>query len=126
MSYVFMAIAALSGLTAVVLGAAASHALRAKLSEPLFNALQTGIQYQFYHTLALLMVALLMFQMPGRWLLISGWLFVAGIILFSGSLYLLALTGQPFFGPITPLGGMCLMAGWLSLAVAAIVKFQEL
>lgn len=126
MNYVFIAIAALTGLTAVVLGAAASHALRAKLSEPLFNALQTGIQYQFYHTLALLMVALLMFHMPGRWLLISGWLFVAGMILFSGSLYLLALTGQPFFGPITPLGGLCLMAGWLSLAIAAIVKFQEL
>lgn len=125
MSYLFIIIAAFFGLTAVVLGAAASHALRSKLSEPLFNAMQTGIQYQFYHTLVLFMVALLMIQMPSRWLLVSGWLFVAGMILFSGSLYLLALTGQSWFGPITPLGGLCLMAGWLSLAIAAIVKFQE-
>ncbi|MEX1222060.1 MAG: DUF423 domain-containing protein [Idiomarina sp.] len=126
MSFLFIIIAAFTGLTAVVLGAAASHALRSKLAEPLFNAMQTGIQYQFYHTLALFMVALLMIHMPSRWLLISGWLFVAGMILFSGSLYALALTGQSWFGPITPLGGLCLMAGWLSLAIAAMVKFQEL
>lgn len=105
--------AALSGLTSVALGAFAAHGLRGQLEAKLMNAFETGVTYQMQHSLALLAVGLCM-AMWGRQGLLqyAGGFFMAGILLFSGSLYLLALTGWRWPGPVTPLGGVCLITGW--------------
>lgn len=117
---VFLLIAALSGLLAVVLGAFAAHGLRGKLDINLLNAFQTGVQYQMYHALALLAVALLSLHFPQANLFSwSGWAFIAGMLLFSGSLYALALGGPRWLGPVTPLGGLAFILGWVILLVAA-------
>ncbi len=119
MARMFVALAAVSGLLAVVLGAFGAHGLKGKLPEAMLNAYSTGVQYHFYHTLALLLVALLLQRLTSAWLLWSGWLFVAGLLLFSGSLYALALGGPRWLGPVTPIGGLCFMAGWLCLFIGA-------
>ena len=94
MAKTFLMIAALSGLLAVAIGAFGAHGLKDRVAADLMTVYQTGVQYHFYHTLALLMVGLLMLQYPQLGLLKwSGWLFVAGMLIFSGSLYMLALTG---------------------------------
>ncbi len=118
---VFLSLAALNGFIAVALGAFGAHGLRDRLTEHLLSAWQTAVQYHFYHTLALLAVALLLprFQFS-RLLIASGWLFVAGILLFSGSLYGLALGGPKILGPVTPLGGLCFLLGWLVLFIAVV------
>ncbi|MDY0006645.1 MAG: DUF423 domain-containing protein [Spongiibacteraceae bacterium] len=116
----FLMLAALSGFLAVGLGAFGAHGLKARVSAELLAVYQTGVLYHLVHTLALLGVAVLMYQIPASTLLkISGWAFVAGILVFSGSLYLLTFTGVRWLGAITPLGGLCLLTGWLLLAVAA-------
>lgn len=79
---------------------------------------ETGARYHMYHALALLAVGWASARAPGAPATAAGWLFIAGTVLFSGSLYLLSLTGQRWLGAITPLGGVCFMAGWLALAVA--------
>lgn len=116
----YLMIAALSGFLAVALGAFGAHGLKQRLSVDLLAVYQTGVQYHFYHTFALLVVGLLMLQMPGsgalRW---SGILFIVGIVIFSGSLYVLSLTGVRWLGAITPLGGVAFMVAWLLLARAA-------
>jgi uncharacterized membrane protein YgdD (TMEM256/DUF423 family) len=116
----FLLIAGLSGLVAVILGAFGAHGLRGKITPELLAAFQTGVQYQFYHTLALLLVAVLLLRFPEfsslHWV---GLAFVAGLLLFSGSLYALALGGPRWLGPVTPLGGVCFIAGWLMLCVSA-------
>lgn len=112
--------AATSGLLAVILGAFAAHGLKGKLAANLFSAFETGVQYQFYHALALLLVALLYQQFPGKWLLWSGYAMLAGIVLFSGSLYALALTQIKLFGPVTPIGGLCFIMGWGLLLIGAL------
>lgn len=110
---------ALSGFISVGLGAFASHMLRSQLNSRLYEVLQTGIQYQMFHTLALFCVGLLMLRQPDK-----GWnqtaiLFIAGIVFFSGSLYVLALSGQHWLGAITPVGGVLFLAGWLNLGRVA-------
>ncbi|HTF83522.1 MAG TPA: DUF423 domain-containing protein [Cellvibrio sp.] len=113
--------AALSGFLAVGLGAFAAHGLKARLAPEMLAVFQTGVQYQMYHALALLgVVALLRFVGHNIWLQTGGVLFIIGTLLFSGSLYGLALGGPRLLGPITPLGGVCFLLGWLSLLVAAI------
>jgi uncharacterized membrane protein YgdD (TMEM256/DUF423 family) len=116
----FLVAAALSGFLAVALGAFGAHGLKQRLSADLLAVFQTGVQYHFYHTFALLAVGLLMLQMPTsgalRW---SGILFIAGIVVFSGSLYILSLTGVRWLGAITPLGGVAFLVAWLLLARAA-------
>lgn len=102
----------------VILGAFAAHGLKARLSEQMLGVFQTGVQYQFYHALALLLVGIMMKVMPASLLNYVAGAFFLGILLFSGSLYALALTGQKWFGPITPLGGVCFIVGWLLLAFA--------
>lgn len=100
-------------------GAFAAHALKGVLTAEQVAAFETGVRYQMYHALALLYVGWLDRQGDGRWTRRAGWSFVVGILLFSGSLYVLSLFGFRWAGPITPLGGLSLIAGWVCLAVAS-------
>lgn len=114
-------ISAANGFLAVALGAFGAHGLKGKIADNLLSAYETAVQYHFYHTLALLGVTLLLQRLGERPLLVtSAWLFVAGMLLFSGSLYILALGGPKWLGPITPVGGVALLGAWLCLLVAAI------
>ncbi len=117
---VFLALAALAGFSGVALGAFAAHGLKGQLSTEYLAVFQTGVQYQLVHALALFGVALLAERLPGRLVTAAGSLFVVGILLFSGSLYLLTLSGLGKLGMITPLGGVCFLAGWLCLGLAAL------
>jgi uncharacterized membrane protein YgdD (TMEM256/DUF423 family) len=117
---ILLSIAAFSAMLSVVLGAFAAHGLKSKLSETLLNTFQTGVQYQMYHSLALILLVVLYRQMPQPLLVYSAGFMIAGIVLFSGSLYLLALTQVKWFGPITPLGGLCFIVGWALLLAAAL------
>ena len=99
--------------------AAVVDAARARLSPDLLAVFETGARYQMYHALALLAVAWMVTRWPGPWPVRAGWLFAAGTVLFSGSLYALALTGVRWLGAITPLGGAAFLAGWLCLAWGA-------
>jgi uncharacterized membrane protein YgdD (TMEM256/DUF423 family) len=105
---------------AVGLGAFGAHALKQRLAPEMLQAYQTGVEYQLVHTLALIGVALLAMKYEGQalwnW---SGYLFIAGMVMFSGSLYLLSTQGWRWLGPVTPLGGLCFMAGWACFMVAA-------
>jgi uncharacterized membrane protein YgdD (TMEM256/DUF423 family) len=131
----FLVLGAVFGFIGVALGAFGSHALRAKLSAERVATFETGIRYQMWHALALFAVVLIdawrptsgpVFYLVERgtgWpVLAAGWLFVAGIVLFSGSLYVLALTGRRPWGTVTPFGGVCLLLGWGILAFAIVVK----
>ncbi len=112
----FLILGSLSAFLAVALGAFAAHMLRQKLSAELFNIFEVGVRYHMYHALGLFVVAWAITQFPEAHLAISGWLFVAGTILFSGSLYALSLTDIRWLGAITPVGGLCFLGGWLVLA----------
>lgn len=115
--------AALSGLCAVALGAFGAHALKNQLSVALMHSYQTAVLYQFVHTLALIAVALVLQLQPGRpYLRASALSFMAGIVLFSGSLYALALTGVRGLGMITPVGGVCFIAAWFLFWLALFRK----
>jgi len=120
MERLFFGLGALSGAMAVALGAFGAHGLKTRLPVDLLATFETGVRYQMYHALALLAVAWAVTRWSGSNLPVaSGWLFVAGTVFFSFSLYLLALTGQRWLGAITPLGGVAFVAGWICLAVAA-------
>lgn len=114
----YLPLAAGFGLTGVALGAFAAHGLKASLSAEYLAIFQTAVLYQLIHALALFGVALLSLHAPGRLLQAAGVLFGIGIVLFSGSLYLLALTGIGKLGIVTPLGGTAFLAGWLCLGLA--------
>jgi uncharacterized membrane protein YgdD (TMEM256/DUF423 family) len=105
--------------TGVALGAFGAHALKARLTPEMLATFETGVRYQLVHALALLAVAWACAQVPGRAPRAAGWLFVIGVVLFSGSLYLLTVSGVRAFGVVTPFGGMAMLTGWLCLAVAA-------
>jgi uncharacterized membrane protein YgdD (TMEM256/DUF423 family) len=115
----FFGLGAASAFLSVAAGAFGAHALRARLSPDLLAAFETGARYQMYHALGLLAVAWAVARWPGAAAQLAGWLFVAGTLLFSGSLYVLALTGIRWLGAITPLGGVAFLAGWICLALAA-------
>ena len=120
MDRTFFVLASLFGGLSVALGAFGAHALEDRLTEALMGTYQTAVQYQFYHALALVAVAFAISRWPGGKLpVIAGWLFVAGILLFSGSLYLLVMTNTSWLGAITPLGGVAFIVGWLLLAFTA-------
>ena len=118
MDRLFFSIGCVFGLLGVALGAFAAHALKARLAPELLAAFETGVRYQLIHALALLAVAWAHTRWPGRMVSAAGWLFVAGTLLFSGSLYVLSITGARAFGAITPFGGMAFLTGWLCLAAA--------
>jgi uncharacterized membrane protein YgdD (TMEM256/DUF423 family) len=111
--------AAMSGL-AVAAGAFGAHALRARLTPGDLLVFETAARYQMYHGLALIAAGLVADRWPGPLTSTAGWLFLAGIVLFSGSLYALTLSGMRGLGAITPLGGLCFLAGWACLAVGAL------
>lgn len=110
---------ALSGFVSVLAGAFGAHALRSRVSPEYLQAFETGARYQMYHALALLAVAWLVSRSPNNAAHWAGRLFLLGTVLFSGSLYLIALTGIGRFGLVTPLGGGAFLAGWICLALAA-------
>ena len=116
----FLIAGSLLGATGVALGAFGAHALKNAISEDHLHAFQTGVQYQFYHALALLIVALMAGRIGSRYIVLSGYLFIIGTLLFSGSLYCLAVfPALSWMGAITPLGGLSFIAGWICLLVAA-------
>lgn len=115
----FLLLASFLGFTGVGLGAFAAHALKNSLSPEYLTVFQTGVHYQMLHALALFGVALLARQVPGRLLRVAGSLFGVGVLLFSGSLYALTLSGIAALGIITPLGGLALLAGWFCLGLSA-------
>jgi len=118
----FLVAGGLAALLAVALGAFGAHALKSRLPTEMLAAWHTGVEYQVYHALGLLAVGLLATQVPDSALLkVSGWLMLAGIGLFSGSLYVLALSGSTWLGAITPVGGAAFLVAW-SLFVAAVIK----
>jgi uncharacterized membrane protein YgdD (TMEM256/DUF423 family) len=121
MTQPFLFLAALLGALAVALGAFGAHALKARLTPEKLVTFETGVRYHFYHTFALLVVGLVQVTLPGAGTTaLAGWLFLAGIVLFSGSLYWLALGGPRWLGPITPLGGLALIGGWIALAAGVV------
>ncbi len=119
MERLFFSLGAASALIAVGAGAFGAHGLRARLSSEMLAVFETGARYQMYHALGLLAVAWAVTRWPGPWAVRAGWLFVAGTLLFSGSLYALALSGLRWLGAVTPLGGVALLAGWACLILAA-------
>jgi uncharacterized membrane protein YgdD (TMEM256/DUF423 family) len=114
MHRLFAALGGASAVIAVAAGAFGAHALRGRVAPDLLEAFETGARYQMYHALGLLAVAWAATRWPGPLVRAAGWLFVAGTVLFSGSLYVLALTGVRAVGAFTPVGGVVLLAGWLA------------
>ena len=104
----------------VVLGAFGAHGLKDRLAVDMLAVFETGVRYHLVHGLALLAVGWAASRWPNGWVGAAGWLFVAGIAIFSGSLYLLAVTGARWLGAIAPIGGVCLIGGWVVLAVGAL------
>src|SRR3990172_8976192 len=115
----FVSLGAASAAAAIALGAFGAHALKARLAPDLLAIFQTAFQYHLAHSLGLILVGLEGFRWPdSRWLRACGWLMLAGIVLFSGSLYALSLTGVRMIGAITPVGGIAFIAAWILLAIA--------
>lgn len=119
MDRLFLLLGAVSAAISVAAGAFGAHALRARVEPRLLEVFETAARYQMYHALALFAVAWASTRWAGSLVNASGWLFVAGTLLFSGSLYAMTFTGIRALGAITPLGGVCFIAGWLCLALAA-------
>jgi uncharacterized membrane protein YgdD (TMEM256/DUF423 family) len=117
----FLAAGAIAALLAVLLGAFGAHALKERVAADLMPVWRTGVEYHFYHALGLLAVGVLLLRLPGNALLKwAGWAMLAGILLFSGSLYLLALSGARWLGAVAPLGGAAFIIGWALLAGAVL------
>ncbi len=115
MDRLFFALGSASALVAVAAGAFGAHGLRARLSPDLLAVFETAARYQMYHALALLAVGWAVTRWPGPWPVRAGWLFAVGTLVFSGSLYALALSGMRWLGAVTPLGGLAFLAGWTCL-----------
>ncbi len=118
MGRTLMMIGALFGAMAVLLGAFGAHGLKGIVTAERLAVFETAVRYQFFHALALLFVGLLAQRSVSSLFGLSGWLFVAGVLIFSGSLYALVLSSSRWLGAITPIGGLAMIAGWLVLAVA--------
>lgn len=119
MDRVFFALGAFSAFIGVSAGAFAAHGLENRLSPEMLSIFEIGVRYQMYHAFALISTAWAYTKWPNLIVIVAGWLFVFGTILFSGSLYLLSISKTGWFGAITPLGGLAFLAGWLCLAWCA-------
>lgn len=117
----FVSLGSINALIAVALGAFGAHALESRLSSEMLSIYETGVQYHFYHALGLLAVGMIATQLPDsglvKW---SGWLMFIGIVIFSGSLYILSVSGIKWLGAITPIGGTAFIVAWLLLAIAVL------
>jgi uncharacterized membrane protein YgdD (TMEM256/DUF423 family) len=123
MDYTFMLIGVLAGFVGVTAGAFGAHGLRGRLSPDMLTVFETAVRYQMYHVFALLITAAAIGRLgDSRLLSIAGWSFVTGMVLFSGSLYALALSGVSALGAITPLGGLAFLVGWAALAIFAAAR----
>ena len=122
MDRTFLLIGGVLGFLGVAFGAFGAHALRARLSADMLAVFETGVRYHMYHTFAVLIVAAAIGHIgSARLLTAAGWFFTAGIVLFSGSLYALALSGVGILGAVTPIGGLLFLLGWGSLALFAVL-----
>ena len=115
----FFIAGAVSAFVGVAAGAFGAHGLKDRLEGDMMDVFEVGVRYQMYHAFALIVVAWALTRWPSPSVTASGWLFIAGTLLFSGSLYALSLTGMKWVGAITPLGGLAFLAGWLCLAWGA-------
>ncbi len=118
MSRIFLFLGAIAAFLAVALGAFGAHLLHSRLPDDLYTVYQTGVHYHAIHALGLLVIGLLARDDASRWMTAAGMLMATGLVLFSGSLYALALSGARGLGIVTPFGGLALLAAWFSLAVA--------
>jgi uncharacterized membrane protein YgdD (TMEM256/DUF423 family) len=116
----WFAVGAFAAAMSVALGAFGAHALKSRVTEDLLAVFEIGVRYQMYHALALFAVAWAVTRWPGAWITASGWLFILGILIFCGSLYIMTFTGVRWLGAITPIGGLCFILGWISMAVASL------
>lgn len=116
----FLSLGSISGALAVMIGAFGAHGLKDKLTAEMLPIYKTGVEYHFYHTLALLVIGVVALHCKSALLTASGWSMVTGILIFSGSLYALSISGIKVLGAITPIGGLCFIAGWVLLAIAAL------
>jgi uncharacterized membrane protein YgdD (TMEM256/DUF423 family) len=114
--------AALLGFFGVSAGAFGGHALKQRLAPDLLAIFEVGVRYQMYHVLALILAVLLIGVTAGHWATSAAYVFIAGILIFSGSLYLLALTGVKTWGAVTPIGGVLFLLGWIFLAISAFAQ----
>ena len=120
MAKLFILLGSCSGMLAVAFGAFGAHALKGRLDDNALGVFETAVQYHFYHTFALLAVGIIALSQPQSVMLkSSGWLFLIGLLIFSGSLYLISLTGMRWLGAVTPLGGLAFIGGWACLAAEA-------
>jgi uncharacterized membrane protein YgdD (TMEM256/DUF423 family) len=120
MDRIFFAIGAVSAFIGVAAGAFGAHGLKSRVSTEMLTIFEVAVRYQMYHAFALIVVAWAYTRWPGTPVIASGVLFIIGTLIFSGSLYLLSLSGLRWLGAITPLGGLALLAGWLCLVWAAL------
>jgi uncharacterized membrane protein YgdD (TMEM256/DUF423 family) len=117
MTRTFAVLACILAFLAVAAGAFGAHALRARLSPEMLGVWETAARYQMYHALGLFGIAIVLDRWPGAGAVAAGWGFVVGIVIFSGSLYLLSMSGVRWLGAITPLGGLAFLGGWVLLGV---------
>jgi uncharacterized membrane protein YgdD (TMEM256/DUF423 family) len=125
MRITFITLGAALGLLAVVAGTFGAHGLKGHVEPDLLAIYHTGAQYHMYHALALLLTGLVYERHPSRPVAAAGWCFVVGVVIFSGSLYALAISGQRWLGAITPIGGVSFLVGWAMLMVCTAMKRQE-
>jgi uncharacterized membrane protein YgdD (TMEM256/DUF423 family) len=121
MDKTFLLTGAAAGFLAVALGAFGAHGLRARLSPDMLAVFETGVRYHMYHAIAIILVGLIAARLDGWLIRAAGWCFAAGVVLFSGSLYALAISGITVLGAITPIGGLAFLLGWAFLVVAAVM-----
>lgn len=118
---IFVAIGGINAILAVALGAFGAHGLEGSLSSDMMEVFETGVKYHFYHALGLIAIGLVATHLPDSTLIkYSGWVMLAGIVLFSGSLYVLSTTGVRWLGAITPIGGLCFIAAWVLLVIVVL------
>ncbi len=115
----YFAVGAAFSLLSVLLGAFGAHTLKDKLSKEMLDIFEVAVRYQMYHGIGLIVVAWAFSQWESNYISAAGWCFIVGILIFSGSLYILSLTGLRWFGAITPIGGIAFIAGWGCLIIAA-------